>query len=98
MDFVAATVEGNLLLPWHLDGQVATVRAAQSPSAEAPQRFRPIDEEIRELERQRMAQALTAAQGVQSRAAELIAMPVRTFSHKLKQYQLGSQKKASDSE
>ena len=34
----------------------------------------------------RMAQALTAAGGVQVRAAELIGMPLRTFVLRLKQY------------
>ena len=54
--------------------------------------FRPIDEEVRELEKRRMAEALAATKGVQSRAAELISMPIRTFTAKLKQYQLGSRK------
>ena len=39
-----------------------------------------------------MAEALSAAKGVHVRAAELIAMPIRTFSSKLKQYQLSGRK------
>jgi two-component system, NtrC family, response regulator AtoC len=50
--------------------------------------FRPIAEELRELERLRMAQALAATGGVRTRAAQLIDMPIRTFTLKLKQYKL----------
>ena len=48
--------------------------------------FRPIEDEIRELERGRMIEALAATAGVQNRAAELIQMPLRTFVTKLKRY------------
>ena len=50
--------------------------------------FAPIDEEIRELERTRMAQALAVAGGNQTAAAELIKMPLRTFQAKAKVYGL----------
>jgi DNA-binding NtrC family response regulator len=50
--------------------------------------FAPIAEELRELERRRMAEALAAAGGVKSRAAQLIDMPIRTFTMKAKQYKL----------
>ncbi len=50
--------------------------------------FQPIEEELRALERRRMAEALEAARGNQSMAAELIGMPRRTFVAKLKQYDL----------
>jgi two-component system response regulator AtoC len=48
----------------------------------------PIADELRELERRRMAEALAAAGGVKTRAAQLIDMPIRTFTLKLKQYKL----------
>jgi DNA-binding NtrC family response regulator/pSer/pThr/pTyr-binding forkhead associated (FHA) protein len=55
----------------------------------APQpRRRPIDEEIRELERTRMAAALAETNGNQTKAAELIGMALRTFQTKVKQYGL----------
>lgn len=94
MDFAAATVEGNLLLAWHLSEQLQSPdKAAQEAGpASLPVKFRPIEEELRELERQRMAEALAAASGVHTRAAELISMPIRTFTGKLKQYQLGSRR------
>jgi DNA-binding NtrC family response regulator len=52
--------------------------------------FRPIEDELRELERTRMLQALAAAGGVHRRAAELIGMPRRTFATKYKLYDLAS--------
>jgi transcriptional regulator with GAF, ATPase, and Fis domain len=50
--------------------------------------FRPIADEIRDLERRRMAEALEVSSGNQTRAAGLIGMPLRTFQAKLKQYEL----------
>jgi DNA-binding NtrC family response regulator len=52
--------------------------------------FRPIAEEVRELERARMIAALRQCGGVQNRAAELIEMPLRTFVTKLKRYAIAS--------
>ncbi|MEJ7597236.1 MAG: sigma 54-interacting transcriptional regulator [Kofleriaceae bacterium] len=70
--------------------------AAAEPSASKPVEralvtgrrvaFRPIDDEVRELERQRMIEALAASDGIQNKAAELIEMPLRTFVTKLKRY------------
>ena len=65
----------------------AVVPVADLP-ADARASFRPIAEELRELERRRMAEALAAAGGVKTRAAQLIDMPIRTFTLKLKQYKL----------
>ena len=101
LDFVAATVDGDVLLPWHLAEQITSPVApfaADQPqvASPAPRKFRPIEEELRELERQRMAEALTATSGVYARAAELIAMPIRTFANKLKQYELGNRKRTPD--
>ena len=53
-----------------------------------PASFRPVSEEVEELERTRMVQALIAAEGVKTRAAQLIGMPIRTFTHKLRHYKL----------
>jgi two-component system response regulator AtoC len=62
----------------------AAGRAPQKPTNASS--FRPIDDEVRELERTRMIEALAATAGVQNKAAELIAMPLRTFVTKLKRY------------
>jgi len=63
----------------------ADAEPAPRPGA-SPRTFRPIDDEIRELERRRMIEALAATGGVQNRAADLIHMPLRTFVTKLKRY------------
>ena len=66
----------------------APVRDAEVILPSPPGGFSPIEEEIRELERTRMAQALAAANGNQTAAAELIKMPLRTFQAKAKVYGL----------
>ena len=104
MDFVAATVDGDTLLPWQIEEQLQstvpsempeqprTVKVTSLPQTESvpPVHFRPIDDEIRELERRRMMEALAACGGVQIRAAALISMPARTFTTKMKQYKLSA--------
>ncbi|HUS27954.1 MAG TPA: sigma 54-interacting transcriptional regulator [Kofleriaceae bacterium] len=54
----------------------------------SPTKFRPIEDEIKDLERRRMIEALAAAGGNQTRAADLIAMPLRTFQAKLRFYDI----------
>jgi two-component system, NtrC family, response regulator AtoC len=77
-------------LPPHLGGAgEAPAAAVAAPAArEVKGVFRPISEELDELERRRMAEALEAAGGVKTRAAQLISMPIRTFTLKAKQYKL----------
>ncbi len=77
-----------------IDTLRASAEAEQAPAAPAtapqgpPSGMRPIAEEIRELERARMIDALRATGGVQNRAAERIGMPGRTFATKLKRYRI----------
>jgi two-component system, NtrC family, response regulator AtoC len=97
MDYAAAAVPEDVLEPHHLPARVTGSASKEEsepsaspapealPAAGAPRSFQPLAEEIRELERRRMEEALQAADGVQSRAAALIGMPIRTFSFKLKQ-------------
>jgi two-component system response regulator AtoC len=59
---------------------------AATPVAPAGGRFRPIEDEVAELERTRMVQALAACRGVRNQAAALIQMPLRTFVTKLKRF------------
>jgi len=78
-------------LPERLGGSGTPATAAAIPPgvvADAKTPFRPIADELRELEKKRMAEALAAAGGVKTRAAQLIDMPIRTFTLKLKQYKL----------
>ncbi|WP_433936611.1 sigma 54-interacting transcriptional regulator [Sorangium cellulosum] len=93
MEYAAATADGPVIEPWCLPERIAGLDVAPRPAADpsappaaAPFRFKPIAEEIRDIERTRMCQALDAAEGVQKRAAALLGMPVRTFTFKLKQY------------
>ncbi|WP_437929461.1 sigma 54-interacting transcriptional regulator [Sorangium sp. So ce291] len=57
-----------------------------APPTAAPLQFRDLAEEIKDLERQRIQEALDASGGVQAHAAKLLGMPIRTFTSKLKQY------------
>ena len=96
---VAAMVENPIIEAWDLEHlargpsdppEVDPEAAAETSGREADARheFRPIDEEIRALERTRMAAALAATCGHQRRAADLISMAVRTFQTKAKLYGL----------
>jgi two-component system, NtrC family, response regulator AtoC len=58
------------------------------PRIDTPVKFRPLRDELEELERTRMAQALAASEGVRNRAAALIGMPLRTFVTKAKKHDL----------
>jgi two-component system, NtrC family, response regulator AtoC len=84
MAYVAATIEGNVVEPWHLAERIT----GTSVGAKPPAGVRRVADELRELERRRMAEALDASAGVQKRAAERIGMPLRTFRMKFKQYGL----------
>jgi DNA-binding NtrC family response regulator len=55
-------------------------------AAQKERKFLPIEEELKELERTRMIEALDAAKGVKTHAAQLISMPLRTFMAKLERY------------
>ena len=97
MEFIAASITTEPMVePWHLPSPVGTGHldtAQQQPTDQqqcgpTPAMFRPIGEELEELERQRMSQALAAVGGVQTRAADLIGMPRRTFTVKLRRYGL----------
>jgi DNA-binding NtrC family response regulator len=93
MQYMAATVSDDVLLAEHLAAQLGSDPVA--PRAVSDERidlgavrFRPLADEIRELEALRMCEALEATRGNQTRAAALLAMPVRTFFAKAKQYGL----------
>ena len=102
IEYAAAAAPDNAteLEPWHLPATVRAPSsaapatplpvAAPAPIPPAapgdPRRFRPISDEVRELERNRMIAAMRETRGVQNRAAELIEMPLRTFVTKLKRY------------
>jgi DNA-binding NtrC family response regulator len=94
MAYLAATLVEDRVEAWHLPPRMSGLPAdaAESASSGAPPgvHFRPVADELRELERRRMSEALEAAGGVQRHAAELLGMPPRTFTMKYKQYGLKS--------
>jgi DNA-binding NtrC family response regulator len=98
MRYAAALAEEGPVELWHLPPSLAPDAEAPDPPAKpaAPVagQFRPIADEIRDLERRRMVEALEAADGVQKRAAELIAMPLRTFRLKSGQYGIPGRKRS----
>jgi transcriptional regulator with GAF, ATPase, and Fis domain len=98
MEYVAATHDESSVVAWQLverlgcegrprGGRSICATLPVTP-ASRPGDFLPIEDEIRELERTRMYQALVAAEGKQTAAAELIKMPLRTFQAKAKVYGL----------
>jgi DNA-binding NtrC family response regulator len=94
MEFVMAAAPDETVEPYDLperlggSGHVAVASQPTHAVADAKAVFRPIADELREVERRRMAEALAAAGGVKTKAAQLIDMPIRTFTLKLKQYKL----------
>jgi two-component system response regulator AtoC len=79
-------------LPERLGGMAPAPAALVEPEPGAEcataATFRPITDELRELERRRMSEAISASDGVRTQAAQLIDMPIRTFALKVKQYKL----------
>jgi transcriptional regulator with PAS, ATPase and Fis domain len=65
----------------------APIPAAALLAAESP-RMAALADEVEALEKSRMVDALAAENGNQTRAAERISMPLRTFQKKLKRYGL----------
>ncbi|HWO21495.1 MAG TPA: sigma 54-interacting transcriptional regulator [Kofleriaceae bacterium] len=57
-----------------------------SPAKSFDSPMRRLSDELEELERQRMTEALARTHGVKTRAAAMIGMPIRTFNMKFKQY------------
>ncbi|WP_437827078.1 sigma 54-interacting transcriptional regulator [Sorangium sp. So ce1153] len=105
MEYASVTAEADAIEPRDLPERVTERTSAPPPvpgsaappisgSAALP-RFRPLAEEVKDLERQRIQEALDATGGVQTRAADLIGMPIRTFSSKLKQHGIASHKPKS---
>jgi two-component system, NtrC family, response regulator AtoC len=91
MEFCAAAFDEPVLEGWQLGerlGRESPPPAAQSPAPAPSAAFRPIEDEIHELTRRRISEALAVSDGNQRRAAQLIGMPLRTFVSKLAQYGL----------
>jgi len=101
MQYVAATMSVDELLADHVTERLARLPPSVAPPVAPalppiPPQFRPLADELRELELTRIREALAAARGNQTRAAALLAMPVRTFFEKVKQYGLTPRKKRAE--
>jgi len=101
MQYLAATVTSDVMLASHVHERIGRVHNTPSPRASQvtatdPRQFRPLADELRELEITRIREALEATGGNQTRAAQLLAMPVRTFFEKAKQYGLNPRRKRED--
>ncbi len=88
MEYAVATSTGALIDPEHLPAQLTGGPEKAAAVAGSSSGFVPLALELKELERRRMKEALEAAGGVQTKAAELIGMPRRTFVLKLKELRL----------
>jgi DNA-binding NtrC family response regulator len=97
MQYFAATLPGDELGDEQVSERLG-VRAPpllrSEPAAPAGEpRFRPLADELRELEVTRIREAIAATGGNQTRAAGLLGMPVRTFFEKAKLYGLTPKKR-----
>jgi DNA-binding NtrC family response regulator len=100
VEYLAATATGETIDAESLRARLLVAPAppasapapAEPPAARPTQAYgagrAPLADEIRELERARMQEALEQTGWVQTRAAELIGMPLRTFQQKVKLYGL----------
>jgi two-component system response regulator AtoC len=100
MLYVAAAHPADVLTAEHVAERLSrakpgpVVERAATPTGDA--KFRPIADELRELEVTRMKEALESTNGNQTRAASLLTMPVRTFFEKAKLYGITPKKKRDD--
>jgi len=91
-EYVAATVVDDRVEPTDLPGELAVLGSEPiAPEAAVPKLdgARTLSEEIEEIERTRIAQALATSGGVKTKSAQMLGMPIRTFSMKVKQYGIG---------
>src|SRR6185503_20914619 len=86
IEVAVAIAAGDAIEAADLPAPVAGNASQAAPSVTP----RSISEEIEELETRRMREALAACAGNQSRAAERIGMPRRTFVTKLQKYALAA--------
>ena len=97
MQYIAAAHKVDVVTAEHVAERLAAGRVPRTgPMQAAPVEagaFRPLADEIRELEIARIKEALEAAGNNQTRAAAILSVPVRTFFEKAKLYGLTPKKK-----
>jgi DNA-binding NtrC family response regulator len=97
MRYLAATVTQDELRADHVRGQLVRSRAVTRARVESSSvRWRPLAEEVRELEITRIREALEATQGNITRAAQLVAVPMRTFFEKVNRLGLHPKRRRDD--
>jgi DNA-binding NtrC family response regulator len=105
MQYIAAALAADVVLADDIEERLGRGRAAPTTAPNLactptppgdPPRFRALADEVRELEITRIREAIEATGGNQTRAAGLLAMPVRTFFEKAKHYGLTPKKKRYD--
>lgn len=89
MEWVAATCEGLEVGVDDLPESLREARVSAGSPSPPDGAFRGLADEVKDLERRRIAEALAATGGNKTRAAAMLAMPIRTLSEKVKQYGLG---------
>jgi DNA-binding NtrC family response regulator len=101
MQYIAAMCPADLVTAEHVAEGLAPPGATAPPQRcdlgpADPVQFRPIADEVRDLEATRMREAIAACGGNQTRAASMLSMSIRTFYDKAKQYGLSPKKKRDD--
>lgn len=91
--YLAAAAGGDTIDAWQVEerlhvGPGRPANPALQPRDAGGASFRPLKDELRDLEERRIREALEAAGGNQTRAAKLISMPLRTFVQRLKQFDI----------
>jgi DNA-binding NtrC family response regulator len=88
-EYVVATIEDDQIETEDLPGELALSKTApDAPARDNTSPMRRLSDELEELERLRMTEALAKTHGVKTRAAALLGMPIRTFNAKFKLYGL----------
>ncbi|HEU5060356.1 MAG TPA: sigma 54-interacting transcriptional regulator, partial [Kofleriaceae bacterium] len=95
MEYVATAVAGDTVAAADVAARlVQRAGTGEDPTDTGPgTTFRPLYEELAEIERARMEAALGQTGGNQTRAAALLRVPLRTFQDKMKEYGLGRPRK-----
>lgn len=88
MTFVASTATSSQVTPGDIRPRLSQGQLLSPPqkTVQATTTFRPLGEEVRELEIERICAAMAHTGGNQTRAAKLLSVPLRTFVNKLKRY------------
>ena len=91
----AVALSDGIILGEHLRLEAAPARSPLLPSGSAGAST-PLRGQMQSLERQRIVDALERSNGNQSRAAELLGMPRRTFVDKLRRYNIPRPRSGGD--